>query len=103
MHRRWKTKQIPIRRIGHAANKGMHPFAHADDVGAHVFLACLFILRPPTQDASQDIVKSLRLIGLSLFVFISLIHPIEFLHESVINCYSIFFCNDGTFTGDRPC
>lgn len=103
MHRRWKTKQIPIRRTGHAANEGMHPFAHADDVGAHVFLACLFILRPPTQDGLKDSVKSLRLTRLSLFIFISLIYPIKFIHEFVINCYSIFFCNNGPFTGDCPC
>jgi len=57
MHGRWKTKQIPIHRTGHAVNKGMHPFAHADDVGTHVFLACLFILRLLSHGVHQKIVK----------------------------------------------
>lgn len=111
MHRRWKAKQIPIRRTVHAANKGMHPFAHADDVGTHVVFACLFILRLPTQGASNGfflLLSLMRLLWLGYLFLIDLFFTVCIgLMQGTLSVFVRFvpFGKDAVVDHDRifPC
>jgi len=45
----------------------------------------------------------LSLIRLRLFILLSFIYCFKFFHYLVVDLDCIFFCDDGPFTGNRPC
>jgi hypothetical protein len=75
MHVCWQTKTIPIHRIIHADQKGMHPFTDANDVGGHGGLIDVFLSygAQPMAPIKQRL-KLLSLIRLRFFILTALIH-----------------------------
>ena len=75
MHVCWQTKTIPIHRIIHADQKGMHPFTDANDVGGHGGLIDVFLSygSQPMVPIKQSL-KLLSLTGLKFFILLTLIY-----------------------------
>lgn len=85
MHICWQTKTIPIHRIVHADQKGMHPFTDANDVGGHGGLIDVFLsYGAQPMEVIEQRLKSLSLIGLTFFIPISLISCLKIFHDFVV-------------------
>jgi hypothetical protein len=58
MHEGGQIKTVPVHRIHHATRETIHPLTQADVyVHGEGLVVCLLILRLPTHEAHQEIIK----------------------------------------------